>query len=233
MYIDDSGNPSIRADRRFFVLSGVLVHESEMTGMKNAVDEFKRNNFQGNYLNAEIHTYDIYKARKSFTGLSASQKTTILDNLYEVIKNLPIKIISVGVDKSKITSQRTDLVEYAWTFLMERCDGFLENDANPNKGMLRIDRSCRIQEGKIIQIVNQLRRNGSPYQRINNIVEEPIFYASHQRKGLQLADAVAYCTQRHLNHLVDFDVYWDIIKEKLWRDGSGNFDGYGLKIFPR
>ena len=35
MYIDESGNPALRKDTNHFVLSGVLIHETDMTKMKS------------------------------------------------------------------------------------------------------------------------------------------------------------------------------------------------------
>jgi hypothetical protein len=82
------------------------------------------------------------------------------------------------------------------------------------------------------KIVNRLRRYGSHFQSIENIVEEPIFVESQIREGIQLADACAYCTVRYLNGSEKFLPYWDIVESKLRRSKSGIVLGYGLKIFP-
>ena len=87
-------------------------------------------------------------------------------------------------------------------------------------------------EKDIWKIVNRLRRNGSYFQAIENIVEEPIFIESQIREGIQLADACAYCTLKYLNGSEKFLRYWDIVKNKLRRSKSDVILGYGLKIFP-
>lgn len=231
-YIDDSGNPDLKADKRLFVLSSVLIHEKDLTMIKGIVNDYKKNNFEGKYLEAEIHTHDIYKSVEDFYGITDAKRISLLDNLYEMIGNLPIKIISSVINKQEIKSMKYDVSQNGWIHLVERIDGFLDKDVNPNKGMLRIDESCRITDSRIMKIVNTLRKKGSNFQTINHIVEEPIFFKSKDRKGIQLADAVAYCTQRHLNNLPDFEKYWKIIEKKLRTDSKGNYDGYGLKIFP-
>ena len=63
-------------------------------------------------------------------------------------------------------------------------------------------------------------------------MEEPLFYDSSALEGLQVADAVAYYTNRHINGHSDFDQYWDLIYPKIHRF-KGSIDGYGLAVFPR
>jgi len=231
-YVDDSGIPVLGKDTPYYVLSLLLLHETDMTGMKRFVDDYKKKYFKGSYANSEIHTHDIFKAKKDFYGLKPSEITILLDNLYNLIKDLPVKIICVAINKNTVKKHDLDLVAKSWEFLAERFDGFLENDVSPNKGVVRIDKSCRDQEKRVMNIVNRLRRHGSSQQTIKNIVEEPVFYRSHERRGLQLADAVAYCAHRHLNNRPDFDKYWKILEDKLWTNKKGNYNGYGLKIFP-
>ena len=86
-----------------------------------------------------------------------------------------------------------DVFNAAWTFLTERFDKYVsDNDSSINKGIIIVDRSSKMPEKDIWKIVNRLRRNGSYFQAIENIVEEPIFIESQIREGIQLADACAY-----------------------------------------
>ena len=235
MYVDDSGVPDLNDNSPFYVISGVIIHESDMTKMKNMVDEFKDRNFKSNYVNAEIHTHDIYKSRKEFDGITLQEKYDLLNKLYELINNLPITVISVGIDKKRAKNEMPhwDVFKAAWTFLIERFDSFIDdNDDSTNKGIIRIDKSCKIQESTTMELVNNLRKNGSYYQKIKHIIEEPQFLDSHRRRGLQLADVTAYCTVRNLTQSTKFQPYWNIVESKLRRSRSGQILGYGLKIFP-
>ena len=82
-------------------------------------------------------------------------------------------------------------------------------------------------------IINSARKHGTRWQKIKNIVEEPDFYDSSQRKVLQVADAIAYCTNRYLGKNSNFDAYWEHITKKAQRSSSGRINGYGLTVFPK
>jgi len=230
MYADESGCPTLdTTDKTFFVVSSVLIHEYDINALKIAVDDFKKNNF-GGLTNAEIHTYEIFKRQKTFVKITRQQSESILDNLYKLIEDLPIAVISVGINKNKIQNKQFNILKYAWKFLVERFDRYLsEND--PDQGMIRIDETCGIQEGKIRRIVHGLRKNKIKNKR-NNVVEDPFFVDSQLIRGIQLADAVAYCTRRHLNGKPGFDKYWNVIEKKLLKDKDGKYEDYGLKIYP-
>ena len=115
--------------------------------------------------------------------------------------------------------------------MTELFDKFLINN-NPNAGLIRADASCMNQESVIRRTVNDIRKGKLKNNQRNNIVEDPLFVNSKSFRGIQLADAVAYCTQRHLNRLPNFDDYWEILEDKFFKDPKGNYENYGLKIFP-
>ncbi len=50
--------------------------------------------------------------------------------------------------------------------------------------------------------------------------------------GLQLADLCAYPLARHLINPEDPYIPFEIIKDKIYCDAKGAFDGWGLKVFP-
>ena len=57
----------------------------------------------------------------------------------------------------------------------------------------------------ILSHINHIRHRGTNWPSVRNIVEEPLSYDSFVRKGLQIADAAAYCTDRYLNENSDSD----------------------------
>jgi hypothetical protein len=233
LYVDDSGSPSVKDNTSYYVISGVIIHETDINQMEREVQQYKSLNFIIGYKNAEIHVHDIYKSQRKFSELTRQTKYELLDNLYSMINTLPITTISVGISKVQLLQIHPDwdVFNAAWTFLTERFDKFVSDHGNSiNKGII-IDRSSKIPEKEIWKIVNRLRRYGSYFQSIDNIVEEPIFVESQIREGIQLADACAYCTVRYLNGSKQFLSYWDVVESKLRRSKSGIIPGYGLKIF--
>ena len=62
-------------------------------------------------------------------------------------------------------------------------------------------------------------------------VEESDVIVSHLRKGLQVADAVAYCVNRKINSYSDVDVFWNKIYPKFRTDSNGNA-AESFKVYP-
>ena len=130
-----------------------------------------------------------------------------------------------------------DVLETAYMFLIERFDKFLHKKGE--KGMLRLDRtsaklnSLNPKDRRILDFINRIRKHGTGWQPIEHIVEEPLFLVSSESAGLQIADAVAYCTASHVKKNCDFDSYWNLIYEKAQKSPSKNINGYGLYCFPK
>jgi hypothetical protein len=218
----------------YYVISGVIIHETDIYPVEGMTQTYK-NRFE-EFNQAEIHAHDIFKGQNEFSGLTLARKYEILGHLYNMIETLPITVISVGIDKIELLSKypQWDIFKAAWTFLTERFDKYIiDNDMRVNKGIIIVDKSSKIPEEDITKIVNYLRTFGSHYQpNIDNIVEEPIFIDSKIREAIQIADACAYCTLKHLNAYVKFKRYWEIVHNKMRKGPNGNILGYGFKVFP-
>ena len=240
MYVDESGVESVRDNSNFFVTAGAIFHEDDLATMKTDIQNYKDANFSGTHQDAEIHLQHIFKGRGKFFGLNLSQKLSLLNPLYSTLHNLPFTVISVAIDKQRFTQKHSarEILDYGHMLLIERFNSFLvEKD---NKGIIRIDRTTAPnkvnlgpKDAYILKLINRIRKNGTRWQPpAISIVEEPDFIASHLRKGLQVADAVAYCVNRKINSYSDFDIFWDKIYPKFRTDSNGDTAGYGFKIYP-
>jgi hypothetical protein len=242
MYLDESGVIETTHPSRYFITAGIIFHENTLSKMKKDVINFKKTNFVGNLYGAEIHTYEIRKARGKFLGITESKKHSLLNSLYTMVNNLDSTVIAIRIDKQKFVARHSDkneILDYGYMLLAERFDNFLVE--NNEKGIIRIDISTspnqtglNCKDTKILKIINKVRKKGTKYQRAAiDIVEEPHFLKSHQRKGLQVADLVAYCTSRKTNNFTDFDAYWNLIYPKFRKSQNGKVEGYGLIAYPR
>lgn len=241
MYVDESGCPDIHDTTQYFVTCGTIFQDNDLTSMKERVQNYKDTHFTGALQNAEIHLYNMWKGNKEFYGLSSPQKKSLLDPLYNMINQLPCTIIATGIDKPKfVTRHRPDqILEYSYMLLVERFDNFLHE--NNSRGLIRVDQSTNPKDttlnqkdSLIFKTINRVRKRGTNWQKpAVDIVEEPDFLHSHTRKGLQLADAVAYCTTRKTNNHSDFDTYWKLIYPKFRKNNSGTIEGYGFRIYPK
>lgn len=241
MYVDESGSDELNDYTPFFVISGVIFHEQNLSKMKKTIQEYKENNFIDSYKDAEIHVYDMYNSYGDFEDLHNPRKQEIIDELYRTINQLPVTIISVGIDKWRFMLEgfydRYGILDMAYKMLIERFDNFLRG--TQEKGLVRIDRTTCKTEYKpnardryILDLIIDIRKHGTGFQTVRHIAEEPLMVDSSLRKGLQVADAVAYCTTRFLLNKKNFLHYWDLIQPKIRCNSSGNIFGYGLRIFP-
>ena len=63
-------------------------------------------------------------------------------------------------------------------------------------------------------------------------ISPPIFSDSLGTYGIQIADAIAYCTFKHKMMDTRFNRYWNVICDMLWRNNSDTLQGCGYKEYP-
>lgn len=233
MYIDESGVPSYNDSSKYYQLSGIITKNDNIKAIKKAVFDYKYDHFEGEYIDAEIHTYDICKAKKEFSGLLEAQKNKLLDELYTMVSKLPIQVITIAIDKDFLKQQKPNwkIFKTAWTILASRFDTYLEELGNSEKGRIKIDRITADERSELRNILKEIRSNTKKYQRIDNIVGDPMFLVSNGAEGIQIADAVAYCTAKYLGGNGHFQKYWTQLQSKL-HSKNGKYLGYGLIVFP-
>jgi Protein of unknown function (DUF3800) len=217
MYVDDSGSPNPRDNSDYYVILGVIVHETDLRKLELDTIAFKKNSLR-EYRQCEIHVHDIYKSQKCFCDLVLDRKYEILNDLYDFINGLPITLIAVGIDKLEFIKKydKNDIFRAAWTFLVERFEMHIDDmGKNTNEGLIIVDTSSKIPENDICKIVYRLRKFGSYWKNINHLVEEPIFIKSDFREAIQIADACAYCTLKHLTGYDKFKPFWPTVEGKL------------------
>ena len=114
MYVDESGSVSYNDNTNFFVLSGVIVEEDKINDLKRSTYEYKLKHFTGQYVDAEIHAHDIFKAKGDFASLSFSKQQEMSDELYRNISSLDITAVSVVIDKESL--RRSIYVSHLFIF---------------------------------------------------------------------------------------------------------------------
>lgn len=242
MYIDESGSELVSDKSPYYLTSGVIFHEDDLSLMKRRILDYKNENFISDLVGAEIHLYDMFNCIKKFEGLTDQRKWDLINKLYDAIDTLPMTTISACINKEKLVYEHKKpekkIIEMAYTIILERFQMFLQDTVS--KGMIRIDRTTDKNQYKlndkdrfIIKHINNIRRRSSGWLQAVNVVEESLILDSNTRKGLQVADAIAYCTTKFMNKRKSFDRCWSIIHSKIRRGPSGQIEGYGLIIFPK
>ena len=234
MYIDESGVPSFNDTSKYYMLCGVIVHNDKIKAMKRSVFDYKQTYFINNYIDAEIHTHNICKSKDEFASLRMHEKNNLLDQLYHMISCLPVKIITVVIDKEMLKQKHPNwkIFKTAWIILVTRFNQYLESiNFLEEKGLIKMDRVTVEERQELGKIIKGMRQNKEKWQRIDNIVGEPMFATSHGTEGIQVADAVAYCTIKYLAKNAHFNQYWKML-EKLFHTKDEKIVGYGLIVFP-
>lgn len=219
MYVDDSGSSNSRDHTSHFVLSGIIVEDDKIQDLQKAMFEYKQSNFTGDFVDAEVHTYDIYKRQEMFASLDHATKLELLDRLYETISGLDcVGVISV-VNKRELQYKQPTwkVLTVSWSFLLEWYDRYLKENSIGD-GRISVDRSSNKTQRDTIKIIDGLRNWGTRCQRVSKVTQ-PVFVDSAGVYGIQVADAFAYCALQHSKKNKQFSRYWRVIDSKLGENG--------------
>jgi hypothetical protein len=73
MYVDDSGSPSMKDNSDYYVISGVIIHETDIYPVEGATQTYK-NRFE-EFKRAEIHVHVYSRVKTSFRDLLSPENT--------------------------------------------------------------------------------------------------------------------------------------------------------------
>lgn len=214
MYVDESGSYRHTDHTDYFILAGIIVEDEKIKKLQRTVFEYQQSHFTEDFIDAEIHTYNMYKKRDRFALVDYATRIDLLDKLYKMIGDLDCTGIISVVDKKTLQIQYPmwDILTVSWSFLLETYDEYLEE--NSIHGEIVIDKSTNKTQCAIIKTIEKLRRWGTKNQRMSQITK-PVFVDSAGVYGIQIADAFAYCTLQHHKKNKQFERYWDIVSNKL------------------
>lgn len=237
LYSDSSGKSKVYKDRPncLFVLTGLIVHEKDWQKIENLLTTLKISLFADEDPEKwEIHAYEIWNNENFFEKINFPKKKEIFQGVVDLILSAEITIISSVMDKDVMNEKYSNprVLEYAWTFLVERYDHFLNDKPNTtNNGLVFIDSDDASIELEIKKILTKLVRKGSSHQWIEHVIEDPIFIKSHLRNLIQLTDIVAYVIHRRQRGDSEFKKWFDQLTTKMYQP-NGDLYKWGLKIFP-
>jgi len=92
MNVDDAGSFNTKDKSRYYILSGVIVKNSDYKDVKQKIFQYKLDHFKDDYIDAEVHVHEMYKSKPPFTSLLLKEKYLLLDNLYSTINALPVTL---------------------------------------------------------------------------------------------------------------------------------------------
>lgn len=209
MYIDESGDCGIEGSpSRYFVLTGLVVHELRWQDTLNSLVEFRRRlkETHGLRLREELHAARLITRPGELIRIGRHDRLAIIRGFADTLASLAdLSLVNIVVDKLGKRPD-CDIFALAWRALIQRFHNTLTNrnfsgPANADdRGMLFPDHT---DDKKLMLLLRQMRHyNPVPHQlaygtgyrnlAMTHVVEDPNFRDSAHSYFIQAADMVAY-----------------------------------------
>jgi hypothetical protein len=210
MYVDESGDTGLtNSPTRYFVLSGLIVHESYWRELINTLVAFKRKmrTLHGLPVRAEIHASEFVNTRAY--DLERHVRLAILRNTLDELAKLDfISLTNVVVDKEN-KPDNYDVFHSAWGTLFQRFENTMLHGNFP--GQHKNDRGMVLTDATSGKLLTRLVRKMAVYNNVPNqggggyrnlpirkIVEDPHAKDSRDSLPIQMCDVVAYFLNQKL-----------------------------------
>lgn len=222
-----------------FLLAGCLFEDAELVKIEQEINKFKMEFFKTT--DVILHSRDIRRCDGPFQILfDLELKKRFYEKLDKIINEAKFTIIGSGVNKEehikKYGRGAKDPYALSLSFIIERLIFCLDKKGNKSVVDIKIEKRGKREDQQLLNQYNKILDNGTYYvtpDRLKNKIDKfESFLKRENIIGLQVADLCAYPLARHILSPSQPYPPFDIIKSKIYCDGNGKFDGYGLKIFP-
>ncbi len=195
-YIDESGTGLRDKQTPFFVLAGVAIHVRDWQEVDSRVASIKRRLVSwAKPEDFEIKGRDMRRGEKFFKGQNWRTRIKAINDVAQLIAELPCRIFAVQVDKRDLSDyigSDSDLYRLAFWRLLDEIDAELKS-VQHGPGMLMVDmRSDMHSSVQDRRLVDAYRDWIATREGHTQLIELPWFGFSAFYAGLQLADFAAY-----------------------------------------
>jgi len=241
-FLDETGDHGLSfVDPNFplFLLAGCLFEDKELKKVEKEIKDFKKEFFGTTEI--ILHSRDIRKCGGPFQILlDLKIKEKFYKKLNSIITNTNFSIISAGINKEKHIKKYGKGAKNPYAislgFIMERLIFYLDAKSSVATVDIKIERRGKKEDRQLLDQYNVISDRGTYYvdsQRLRKRVDKFDFSLKRNNVvGLQIADLCAYPLARHILCPREPYITFQIIKNKLYCDKNGKYDGYGLKVFP-
>jgi hypothetical protein len=224
LFLDESGQLS---ERRFFALGGVALRDGDWHALRDVWQA-----------TLAAHGWPPDREVKWHGIRTGDVPPALADAIVDALGRSPIRCyvtlldIELGATAApEFFSTDEDTYATGLMFLAERFQLLLQ--ANDDVGMIVVDSRFREDDARLRRFFADLTKDGSPYSRLDRIVEGLFLGPSHYSIGLQCADLVCAITAAAERGNGQARGY---LKKLLPRfavhPATGGLDGVGLKRFP-
>ncbi len=195
-YIDESGTGLGDKQTPFFILAAVAIHVRDWQEVDSRVANIKRRLVSwAKPEDFEIKGRDMRRGDKFFRGQNWKARVEAINDVAQLIAELPCRIFAVQVDKRDLPDyigSDSNLYRLAFWRLLDEIDAELKN-AQRGPGILMVDmRSDMHSSVQDRRLVDAYREWIASRAGRTQLVELPWFGFSAFYAGLQLADFAAY-----------------------------------------
>ena len=224
LFLDESGQLS---ERKFFALGGIAIRDTDWQQLRRLWQET---------LNA--HGWPSDKEVKWHGIRTGEVPPPLADAIVATLGHAPIScyVTLLDIELGATVAPEfftTDEDTYATglMFLAERFQLLLE--AADDVGVIIVDSRFREDDARLRRFFADLTHDGSPYSRLDRIVEGLFLGPSHHSIGLQCADLVCAITAAAERGGGQARGYLKTLMPRFaTHPATGALDGVGIKRFP-
>jgi len=241
-FLDETGDHGLNyVDNNFplFLLCGCLIREDHLKSIEKAINAFKQSYFKTEKV--VLHSRDIRKCEGAFQILfDLTVKAAFYRDLNLILENEEYIIIGSGIDKSehikKYGKGAKDPYSLALSFIIERLIFCLDKADKDSTIEIFVEERGRKEDNMLLSHFNSTMDRGTYYVNSGRLKKKIVRFGFYAKKenivGLQIADLCAYPLARNILNPDEPYIPFQVIKNKIYCDEKGEYEGWGLKIFP-
>ena len=238
VYVDESGDHSlVSIDQEFPVFVLTLTIFDKNVYSNTTIPLFKKLKF--NHFGHDIvifHENEIRRRKNDFKIFYTKEKyNAFMQDLSNAIEASDFQVIAVLIDKKKLAQKYADAsnpYHIALKYAMERLHRYLKEKNQEDKITHVVVEKRGAREDDQLEL--EFRRICDGNNWFNTTLSFQIVMADKKTNstGLQLSDMIARPIGVHYLNPSKENRAYEIIKQKFYNNGSGEFNGWGLKCFP-
>jgi Protein of unknown function (DUF3800) len=224
LFLDESGQLS---ERKFFALGGVVIRDTDWHVLR---DTWQITLAEANWpADREVKWHGIRKGEVP---------PALADAIVTALAHAPIRcyvtLLDIGLglrDAPEFFATDEDTYATGLMFLAERFQLLLEQE--DDVGIIVVDSRFREDDARLRRFFADLTHGGSPYSKLDRIVEGLFLGPSHFSIGLQCADLVCAITAAAERGGGQARGYLKMLLPRFaTHPATGALDGVGIKRFP-
>lgn len=222
-----------------FLLCGCIVREDRLTILAQEICDFKQKYFKSDAV--ILHSREIRKCEGAFQILfNLNIKARFYADLNRILGQAEYTVIGSGIKKDnyirKYGKEAKDPYSISLSFLIERMIFCLDKMDKDAEITIIVEKRGKKEDRMLASHFNSIMGNGTFYvsrERIHNKITNFGFSDKKENNiGLQIADLIAYPLARRLINPDEPYIPFEVVKNKIYCNDSGEYEGWGLKLFP-